>query len=105
VRISSLALHESQRRRWENQIGRSGPFWEFARPRLQELFPAALATADRVNFVRAVNVVTPSLSRAVADEVTCNLHILTRVGRGLSLLEGALRPSALPEAWNSLYAE
>lgn len=104
-RVSSLALHESQSRLWENLIGRSGPFWEFAWPRLQELFPAALATADRDSFVRAVNVVTPSLIRVEADEVTYNLHIMVRFELELQLLEGTLRPSDLPEAWNSLYAE
>ena len=35
----SLGIHESQSRLWENQVGRSRPFWQHFFPRLQQTFP------------------------------------------------------------------
>jgi carboxypeptidase Taq len=35
---TSLGIHESQSRMWENQIGRSYKFWQFFYPKLKELF-------------------------------------------------------------------
>jgi carboxypeptidase Taq len=49
---------------------------------------------------RAVNVVSPSLIRVNADEVTYGLHVILRFELELALFEGALDPSLLPEAWN-----
>ena len=39
---TSLAIHESQSRMWENLIGRSLPFWEFFYPQLKKVFPSQL---------------------------------------------------------------
>lgn len=101
----SLAVHESQSRLWENLVGRSAPFWEFAWPRLSELFPDALNNVSRTEFHRAVNTVRPGLIRVEADEVTYNLHIMIRFELELALLDGSLEPAGLPEAWNSLYRD
>lgn len=101
----SLAVHESQSRLWENLIGRSASFWEFAWPRLSELFPDALGSVSRTEFHRAVNTVRPGLIRVEADEVTYNLHIMIRFELELALLEGTLEPAGLPAAWNELYRE
>ena len=35
----SLGIHESQSRLWENQVGRSRPFWEWLYPQTSEAFP------------------------------------------------------------------
>lgn len=101
----SLAVHESQSRLWENLIGRSAPFWQFAWPRLSELFPQALGNVSRTEFHRAVNTVRPGLIRVEADEVTYNLHIMIRFELELALLDGSLDPAGVPEAWNGLYRE
>ena len=39
---TSLAIHESQSRMWENLVGRSLPFWEFFYPQLRKVFPSQL---------------------------------------------------------------
>ena len=75
---TSMAVHESQSRLWENVLGRSREFWQFYYPRLQEIFPAQLGTVSRDSFCRAINKVAPSLIRVEADEVTYNLHIFLR---------------------------
>lgn len=102
---SSLALHESQSRLWENLIGRSSAFWEFAWPRLSELFAQPLAGVEREQFLEAINVVKPSLIRVEADEVTYNLHIMVRFELELELIEGSLQARDLPEAWNERYRD
>ena len=39
---TSLGVHESQSRLWENLVGRSRPFWDHFFPQIQTLFPHAL---------------------------------------------------------------
>lgn len=101
----SLAIHESQSRTWENLVGRSRPFWKAFYPRLQALFPEVLGQVGLEDFYRAVNKVSPSLIRVNADEATYNLHIMLRFELEVSLMEGTLEVSDLPEAWNSRMQE
>jgi carboxypeptidase Taq len=98
----SLTLHESQARLWENQVGRSRPFWQHFAPAARELFPR-LGGADETYF--AVNAVEPTLIRAAADEVTYNLHILVRFELERALLGGELPAADLPAAWAERYRE
>ncbi|MEZ4868005.1 MAG: carboxypeptidase M32 [Caldilineaceae bacterium] len=102
---TSSGVHESQSRLWENQVGRSLPFWRHYYPRLQALFPAQLGHVTLPAFYRAINKVSPSLIRTDADEVTYNLHVIIRFELELALLEGTLAVADLPEAWNRAYAE
>ena len=102
---ASNGIHESQSRLWENLVGRSRPFWRYAFPVLQELFPEQLRTVDAEAFYRAVNRVEPSLIRVEADEVTYNLHIILRFELERALVAGELNPKDLPEVWNAKMAE
>ena len=96
---ASLGLHESQSRMWENLVGRSLPFWRFFFPRLQELFPDALAGYDAERWYREINAVEPSLIRVEADEATYNLHIILRFELEQELLAGSFPLEQLPEEW------
>jgi carboxypeptidase Taq len=96
----SLGLHESQSRMWENLVGRSQPFWRHFFPRLQELFPGALAGYDAERWYREVNTVEPSLIRVEADEATYNLHIILRFELEQEMLAGSFPLEQLPEEWN-----
>jgi carboxypeptidase Taq len=98
---TSLGVHESQSRLWENVVGRSREFWQFYYPRLQEFFPAQLSGMSLEMFHRAINKVEPSFIRVEADEVTYNLHIFLRFELEQDLLEQRLKVSDLPEAWNA----
>lgn len=97
---TSLALHESQSRMWENLVGRSMPFWEHFYPRFQELFPAEVGNVDLPTFYKGINKVEPSLIRVEADEATYNLHIMLRLELEIDLMEGSLQVKDLPEVWN-----
>jgi carboxypeptidase Taq len=99
----SLALHESQARFWENTIGRSRSFWAFFFPQARAFFPGTLPDVTLDDFYFAVNHVEPSFIRAVADEVTYNLHILVRFDLERALVAGDLKAADLPAAWKEAY--
>ena len=67
---------------------------------LKDFFPEQLEGISLEKFYKAVNAVEPSLIRIEADEVTYSLHIILRFELELALLEGSLKVSDLPEAWN-----
>lgn len=98
---TSLGMHESQSRLWENLVGRSEGFWRRYFPVVQQYFPAALAGVTQDQFYRAINAVRPSLIRIEADEVTYNLHIMVRFELERAMLSGEVTPSQLPDAWNA----
>ncbi len=97
---TSLGMHESQSRMWENLVGRSLPFWEYAFPQAQEAFPAALQGVSLDDFYRAINAVSPSTIRVEADEVTYNLHIMLRFELEQQMIAGKVAVSDLPREWN-----
>jgi carboxypeptidase Taq len=102
---TSMGIHESQSRLWENQVGRSLPFWRHWYPRAQELFPEALDGLAVEDFHRAVNVVRPSLIRVDADEATYSLHVILRFELEVALIEGTLAVADVPAAWNERMRE
>ena len=95
----SLGIHESQSRLWENMVGRSAPFWRHWLPRMHERFPLTLRDVDLDAFLRAINVVKPTLIRVDADEVTYSLHVILRFELELELIDGTLDAGDLPAAW------
>ena len=102
---TSLGVHESQSRLWENLVGRSRPFWQAYYPDLQGTFPEQLGGVAPGDWYRAINKVEPSLIRVEADEVTYNLHILLRFEMEVALLEGTVSVQDAPAAWNAKYEQ
>ena len=100
---ASAGVHESQSRLWENLIGRSRGFWDFAYPVLRAAFPGAFDAVPVDRFYRAINRVERSLIRTDADEVTYNLHVMLRFDLELDLLEGRLAVKDLPDAWRARF--
>lgn len=98
---TSLAVHESQSRMWENLVGRSLPFWEHFYPQLKKAFPAQLEGVGLKAFYKAINKVQPSLIRVNADEATYNLHIMLRLELEIGMVEGKIAVRDLPEIWNA----
>lgn len=96
---SSNGIHESQSRMIENQVGRSRPFWVFFQPILAEYFPHFGSVAPELLY-GAANVVSPSLIRVEADEVTYNFHIMLRFEIEAGLIDGSIDVSDLPQLWN-----
>ncbi len=100
----SLGVHESQSRLWENQVGRSRAFWDWALPHFVEHFPAAAGTTVDQLFP-ALHTVTPSLVRVEADEATYNLHVVARFEIERALFAGEVAVADLPERWAATYEE
>ncbi|MFD0711636.1 carboxypeptidase M32 [Paenibacillus sp. GCM10027626] len=101
---TSMGIHESQSRFWENVIGRSKPFWNRYYGDLQKLFPKQLQVPVD-DFYRAINVVEPSLTRVEADELTYNLHIIIRYELEKLIFNEGVKAAELPALWNEKYRE
>ena len=97
---ASLGIHESQSRLWENLVGRSREFWEWALPRARDAFGSALDGMTPERVYGAVNVVEPNLIRVESDEATYNLHVMLRFDLERALLRGDLAIADLPGAWD-----
>ena len=102
---TSLAVHESQSRLWENLVGRSMPFWEHFYPALKKMFPSQLEGVSLKTFYKGINKVEPSFIRVNADEATYNLHIMLRLEIEIGMVEGTIAIKDLPEIWNTKMQE
>ena len=75
---TSMGIHESQSRFFENTVGRSrafmGPLLEVLRRHAPEVY----GDVDEDTLYHAVNIAQPSLIRTEADELTYPLHVMVR---------------------------
>ena len=93
---TSMSVHESQSKLWENHVGRHPAF---AAVIAAELTVAGF-TVDPQTVTAALQRVEPSLIRVSADDLTYPLHIVLRFELELALVEGTLDVADLPAAWN-----
>jgi carboxypeptidase Taq len=100
---TSLGIHESQSRLWENFVGRSREFWKYFFSPAQAVFPEALGQTKLDDFYWAINDVRPSFIRVEADEATYNLHIMLRFELEKPLVSGDLKPADVPSVWNETF--
>lgn len=101
----SMGIHESQSRFYENILGRSYGFAHYIFPKVVECFPEQMSGYTADDFYRAINLVTPSLIRTEADEVTYSLHVMIRYELEKRVMSGELEVRELPAEWNRLYKE
>ncbi|MHA3963325.1 MAG: carboxypeptidase M32 [Candidatus Thorarchaeota archaeon SMTZ1-45] len=102
---ASYGIHESQSRFVENIIGRSPEFLQFYIPKLQVFTGGSFPRVDEVDFIKAMNLVKPSLIRIEADEVTYSVHIIIRFEIERDLFSDKITVSELPQVWNEKYRE
>ena len=102
---TSMGMHESQSRFFENIIGRNENFWIPVYEKLQNQFPDQLGSVTLKQFVRGINKVEPSLIRTQADELTYSLHVLIRYEIEKMLIEDQLKVDELPKIWADKYEE
>ena len=102
---SSMSIHESQSRFYENLIGRSRPFCEALLPELKKLFPDRMASVDAEKLYRAANLAEPSLIRTEADELTYSIHVMIRYELEKAMISGDLSTADIPGEWNRMYKE
>lgn len=99
---ASMAVHESQSRLFENQLGRSRAFCDYLFGEMTAGLGSA-GVADAHALWRVVNAVEPGFIRTEADEVHYNLHILMRFDLERALVSGALAAGDLEAAWNARF--
>ncbi len=102
---TSMGVHESQSRFWENMVGRSLEFIEFVFPKMKEIFPEQLSDVTAEDFYKAVNTAIPSLIRIEADELTYSMHIMIRYEIEKKIMLENADIDELPAIWNKLYKE
>lgn len=102
---TSMGIHESQSRFWENIIGRSYNFWSYFYEDINKMFPEQFKGVSLEDFYIAINKVQPSLIRVDADEVTYNLHIMIRYEIEKALINNQIKVSELPRIWNEKMKE
>ena len=101
----SMGIHESQSRFYENLLGRSQEFVSYIFPKMQACFPEQLKNTTAEEVYKAINLVTPSLIRTEADEVTYCLHVMIRYELEKRVVGGTLAVKDFPAEWNRLYKE
>ena len=99
------AMHESQSRLLENNIGRTKEFWQVPYPKLQEIFPQQLGEVTLEHFVDMINATTPSFIRVDADELTYPLHIVIRYELEKAIFDGTADLESLDVLWADKYEE
>lgn len=98
---ASLGLHESQSRTWENQVGRSRAYWEWAYPIYAKHFPEQAKKHDANAIYRAMNKMFPSLIRTESDQLTYGMHIILRFEIEQEMINGKLAISDVRDSWNA----
>ncbi len=101
----SMGIHESQSRFYENIIGRSREFANLVFPTLKKYFPERMENKSAEDVYKAINLVTPSLIRTEADEVTYCLHVMIRYELEKRVMAGELEVKDLADEWKRLYKE
>jgi carboxypeptidase Taq len=94
-RGTSMSVHESQSKLWENHVARSPAFAEVL---AAELLAAGFPVSAAQLHATLVGV-EPSLIRVSADPLTYPLHIILRFQLERAMIEGELAVADLPAAW------
>ncbi len=102
---TSMGMHESQSRFFENMLGRSRSFWVPIWDRLQNTFQESLADVTLDQFIAGINKAEPDFIRTESDELTYSLHIMVRYELERMIFNNELETKDLPAAWNEKYQE
>lgn len=99
---TSMGIHESQSRFFENTVGRSRAFMGPLLGLLRKHIPEVYGSVGEDELYRAVNIATPSLIRTEADELTYPLHIMIRYEIERLLFSGEATAKDVPGLWADL---
>jgi len=102
---TSLGIHESQSRLWENNVALGLPYWKANFESLQKTFPSQFSGINLQSFYKAINQVSPNLIRIEADELHYHLHVLIRYELEKGLIEGTISTENLNKIWNQKYRD
>jgi carboxypeptidase Taq len=101
---TSLGVHESQSRFWENFIGRSREFTKLVYPILKKNLQFVRGYSEDEVY-RYFNLVRASPIRVEADELTYNFHIVLRYEMEKKIVGGDVSASEIPSLWDDMMEE
>lgn len=99
-RDRGMTVQESQSLLLEMLIGRSLPFLRYLQALLEKHAGVSGPEWQAENLYKLLNRVRRSLIRIDADELTYPIHVILRYELEQQILEGSLRVTDLPNAWN-----
>lgn len=102
---TSMGIHESQSRIYENVFGRNINFWKAVYPKLQEVFSENLKNVSLDEFYMIINDSKSSLIRIEADELTYPIHVLIRYELEKEIFSNDVDIDELPKKWADKYEE
>ena len=100
---TSMGMHESQSRFFENYVGRSEAFAPTLLAALRRHFPGQFARVTPHQLYLAENRAEPGLVRTEADELTYPLHIMVRYEIEQLLFAGEATARDVPGLWAERY--
>lgn len=99
---TSMGIHESQSRFFENYIGRNHAFASPLLDVMRKRVPGVYTDVTPEALWRATNMARPGLIRMDADELTYPLHIMLRYDIERMLFAGEAKAADVPALWRSL---
>ena len=108
---TSMGIHESQSRIFENMFGRNINFLKNIFNKFDELFDVRSKGIEVEDFYKIVNTVSKSLIRIEADELTYPIHIMIRyelekeIFSNLEEIESSEYIDYLANKWADMYEE
>ena len=102
---TSMGIHESQSRFFENMVGRNRAFMGPLLALLRKHVPEVYGNVDEDELYRMVNKAQPSLIRTEADELTYPLHIMVRYEIERLLFSGEAKAADVPALWSKYTKE
>ncbi len=99
---TSMGIHESQSRFFENIVGRSRAFAGPLLAVLRRHAPDVYGGVSEDDLYRAANIASPQLIRMEADELTYPLHIMIRYDIERALFAGEATAADIPGLWREL---
>lgn len=100
---TSMGMHESQSRFFENYVGRSRAFSGPLLRTIARHFKGQFGRATPNQLYLAVNRVEGGPLRTEADELTYPLHIIIRYEIEQMLFSGEIDAAGVPQVWNEKY--
>ncbi len=100
---TSLGIHESISRFYENLVGRSRAYADTALAVSKKYFPEQFENTTADEWYLANNVAMPSLIRVEADELTYSLHVIIRYEVERALFAGEITAKDIPTVWAQKY--
>lgn len=100
---ASLAIHESQSRLWENNVGRSKAYWKHNYPKLKKVFHANLKNVSLDQFYKAINGVRSNLIRTESDELHYHIHVMIRYEIEKEIVSSNITAREVRDLWNEKY--